>query len=61
MLSPTNYQKMKFALDHYDKKEIVATANEIRMQLNPHPAGQLEFNIPKLQNGTKLFRHATQI
>ncbi len=54
MLSPTNYQKMKFALDHYDKKEIVATANEIRMQLNPHPAGQLEFNIPKLQNGTKL-------
>ena len=24
------------------------------MQLNPHPAGQLEFNIPKLQNGTKL-------
>ena len=54
MLSKAHYKKMKFALDHYDKNEIVTTANEIRMQLNPHPAGQLEFNIPKLQDGTKL-------
>jgi KamA family protein len=28
------------------KKEIQAKANEIRMQLNPHPAGQMEHNIP---------------
>lgn len=30
-----------------DKKEIEAKANEIRMELNPHPAGQMEHNIPK--------------
>jgi len=55
MLSEVHYEKMKFALEHYsDKKKIVTTANEIRMQLNPHPDGQLEFNIPKLRNGTKL-------
>ena len=38
-----------------DKKEIAETANEIRLQLNPHPAGQLELNVPSLQDGTKLY------
>lgn len=28
------------------KQEIKAKANEIRLQLNPHPAGQLEHNVP---------------
>ncbi len=28
------------------KKEIQAKANEIRLQLNPHPAGQMEHNVP---------------
>jgi len=29
------------------KKEIKAKANEIRLQLNPNPAGQMESNVPK--------------
>jgi KamA family protein len=28
--------------------EIQAAANEIRMRLNPHPAGQLELNVPRI-------------
>lgn len=55
MLFPKHYKKMEFALEHYsDKREIMDTANDIRMQLNPHPAGQLELNIPTLKDGTKL-------
>ena len=38
-----------------DKKEIANIANEIRLQLNPHPAGQMELNVPTLSDGTKLF------
>ena len=33
-----------------DKAEIQSTANEIRMQLNPHPAGQMEHNIPSYED-----------
>lgn len=29
-----------------DRAEVQRVANEIRMQLNPHPAGQLELNVP---------------
>jgi KamA family protein len=31
------------------RTEIKQKANEIRMQLNPHPAGQLEHNVPEYQ------------
>jgi KamA family protein len=31
------------------RAEIKQKANEIRMQLNPHPAGQLEHNVPEYQ------------
>ena len=34
-----------------DKQEIQAKAREIRRELNPHPAGQLELNRPRLPNG----------
>ncbi|SEK23347.1 KamA family radical SAM protein [Nonomuraea pusilla] len=30
--------------------EIQAEANRIRARLNPHPAGQMELNVPKLEN-----------
>lgn len=30
-----------------DKKEIAAKANEIRLDLNPNPAGQMEHNVPE--------------
>jgi KamA family protein len=38
-----------------DKKEIAETANKIRLKLNPHPAGQMELNVPTLKDGTKLY------
>ena len=30
-------------------------ANKIRLKLNPHPAGQMELNVPVLKDGTKLY------
>jgi len=36
-----------------DKASIKEEANKIREKLNPHPAGQLEYNVPEL-NGVKL-------
>jgi len=43
MLKPKHFEKMAGIL------------NEIRLQLNPHPAGQLELNVPTLKDGTKLY------
>jgi KamA family protein len=56
MLKPEHYEKMATVLkNNSDKKEIASLANEIRLQLNPHPAGQMELNVPTLQDGTKLY------
>lgn len=56
MLRPEHYDKMASLLSNgADKKQIAETANEIRMQLNPHPAGQMELNVPQLADGTKLY------
>ncbi|MDX1440845.1 MAG: lysine 2,3-aminomutase [Nitrosopumilaceae archaeon] len=56
MLKPEHYEKMEAVLkNNSDKKEIAQTANEIRLQLNPHPAGQMELNVPTLKDGTKLY------
>jgi KamA family protein len=51
MLLPKHYRKMAKTLkETSDKETIKKIANEIRMELNPHPAGQLEHNIPELEN-----------
>jgi L-lysine 2,3-aminomutase len=51
MLLPEHYQKMEAVLKATtDKVEIKKTADEIRMQLNPHPAGQIEYNVPSLHD-----------
>ena len=56
MLKPEHFEKMSSTLKSTsDKKEITNVANEIRLQLNPHPAGQMELNVPKLNDGTKLY------
>ena len=56
MLKPAYYDKMASTLQKgSDKKEIAEVANEIRLQLNPHPAGQMELNVPVLKDGTKLY------
>ncbi|MGI0046602.1 MAG: KamA family radical SAM protein [Nitrosotalea sp.] len=55
MLKPKHYLTMASALKkNLEKKEIQKIANKIRLQLNPHPAGQMEHNVPQLKDGTKL-------
>ena len=49
MLKPHHFDKMAEVIKRdASKEEIKETANEIRMQLNPHPAGQQEENTPQL-------------
>lgn len=56
MLKPEHYKLMETTLQNTsDKKEIAEIANQIRLQLNPHPAGQMELNVPTLNDGTKLY------
>ena len=55
MLIPEHYDKMKSVIDrHASKAEIKEAANKIRLKLNPHPAGQLEYNVPMV-DGEKLY------
>ncbi len=52
MLLPEHYETMaELHRSGADKKTIQAKAQEIRAELNPHPAGQLELNRPRLPNG----------
>ena len=56
MLKSKHYEQMESTLKKTsDKKEIQEVANQIRLQLNPHPAGQMELNVPTLKDGTKLY------
>jgi KamA family protein len=49
MLDPVHFDHMAQTLDAgADAKEIKRVADEIRMTLNPHPAGQMEHNVPRL-------------
>lgn len=54
MLSPEHFDRLlplvKSGKDKYEMREVV---NDIRMELNPHPAGQQSSNVPEV-NGTKL-------
>lgn len=53
MLAEDDFEKMAATLrSDADKKEIQRVANEIRQQLNPHPAGQQLLNVPKLEEET---------
>ena len=54
MLAPAHFERIEALLDRgADRATITAAANEIRMQLNPHPAGQREHNVPRI-HGTPL-------
>jgi KamA family protein len=47
MLLPEHYRKMEKLLQAgAEKSEIKKAADQIRYQLNPHPAGQLQHNVP---------------
>ncbi len=49
MLSPEQYQRMADLMSSTDDKATIRElANEIRQELNPHPSGQRELNVPKL-------------
>jgi KamA family protein len=53
MLSPANYRKVADAVARHDPGTLNRVVRAIRMGLNPHPAGQLELNVPVL-NGSRL-------
>lgn len=46
MLPPDGFERMAAALRANDKPAIAAIAAELRQGLNPHPAGQMELNVP---------------
>lgn len=53
MLQPAHYAEIAGLLRaNADSAEIKAAAQRIRMQLNPHPAGQISHNIPSLEGET---------
>ena len=54
MLKPAHYREMAQAIrGEASNAELKLVANKIRLELNPHPAGQLEHNVPELE-GTRL-------
>jgi len=55
MLRPHHYERMLQTIKSgATKTEVKDVANEIRLELNPHPAGQLDHNVP-LMDGEKIF------
>jgi L-lysine 2,3-aminomutase len=55
MLRSHHYEKMKAVVTSgASKSEIKIAADEIRRELNPHPAGQLDHNVPQMA-GEKVF------
>ena len=49
MLDEVDYQRMRdLVVSGASETEIKLAADEIRGKLNPHPAGQMELNVPKL-------------
>lgn len=48
MLSPEHFERVERALAAGSKEELTSTVDAIRRQLNPHPAGQMEHNVPEL-------------
>ena len=55
MLIPEHYSQINSIIKSgADKAAIKEVANKIRLTLNPHPAGQLEHNVPMIE-GEKLY------
>ena len=48
MLKPEHFEQVKAAKASGDKETLKQAVAEVREALNPHPAGQLEKNIPKV-------------
>jgi KamA family protein len=55
MLAPAIYQQMADAYrNNHTKQQIQALAKALRAKLNPHPAGQMQMNIPMQDDGELL-------
>ena len=55
MLAPAMFDRMADAIrQERPRQEIRAVANALRSELNPHPAGQLEMNVPLTPAGERL-------
>ena len=55
MLAPEHFDRIAALLRQgADKAEIERVANEIRHELNPHPADQMEMNMPRDAEGRRL-------
>jgi L-lysine 2,3-aminomutase len=50
LLKPHYLRMKKFLRRGASREEIKLAANEIRMELNPHPSGQLEHNVPMIES-----------
>lgn len=46
MLSPEDLERVRDAL--HDKERLAEVVRQVRAGLNPHPAGQMEFNVPQM-------------
>ncbi len=52
MLKPDHFDRVADVIrDGSDNKQVRKIADEVRWQLNPHPAGQMEKNVPTSDNG----------
>ncbi|MBM9519655.1 lysine 2,3-aminomutase [Desulforhopalus vacuolatus] len=55
MLIPEHFTEMASAIkNNVGKTQIKEIANKIRLELNPHPAGQIEYNVPSIE-GEKIY------
>ena len=50
MLNEDQFNRMADALLHSSQEEIKNVINEIRFELNPHPAGQMTLNVPLIDD-----------
>jgi KamA family protein len=51
MLSDDEFERMAYALkNNFPKEEINQVISDIRLELNPHPAGQMTENVPRLND-----------
>ncbi len=49
MLSPEVFRRVRGHVHRGDEEGLKATIREVRLSLNPHPAGQLSHNVPMLE------------
>jgi KamA family protein len=50
MLEPAVFDKVKWGLKNLDNGQYKKLINDLRLSLNPHPAGQQDLNVPVVEN-----------